>query len=198
MPHTKLYDLNGLYVVLLSLLLYLLGCMARSDIELYADPIKTRFEVCDDFYFSAIAFTIWDNIYGPRIMKIWKNENQDKLTGVPDDTLKAVANYTLTGEACRNGKLDGVETKFYCLSDKDIIATAFLFTVNYGSRSDLFSLLFVLPYSELSEWLSRHILLCEKMKAILTNNFIPHVTQLYTMVCHICVDYQCVLFLFIL
>jgi len=160
--------------------------MARSDIELYADPIKTRFEVCEDFYFSAIAFTIWDNIYGPRVMKIWKNEKQDEITGkklVPDDTLKAVANYTLTGEACRNGKLDGVETKFYCLSDKDIIATAFLFTVNYGNRSDLFSLLFVLPYSELSEWLSRHILLCEKMKAILTNNLIPHVTQLYTMVC---------------
>ena len=153
--------------------------------ELIAEPIKTRFEVHDDFYFAAIAFTILDNIYGPRVMRIWKNEKQDEKAGkklVPDETLKAVANYTLTGEACRSGKLGGVETKFYCLSDKDIIATAFLFTVNYGNRSDLFSLLFVLPYSELSEWLSRHILLCDKMKAILTNNLIPHVTQLYTLV----------------
>jgi len=156
--------------------------VARSDIELYADPINTRFEVCDDLYFSAIALTICD-IHGSRVMKVWKNEKQDETRVlVPDDTLKVVADYAFAREAYRNGEIDGVETKFYCISDKDIIATAFLFTVNYGYSSDLFSLLFMLPYSELSEWLNRHILLCEKMKAILTNNLIPHVTQLYTMV----------------
>ena len=114
------------------------------------------------------------------------NEKQNEITCkklVPDDTLKAVAYYVISGEVDRKGQLYGVETKFCCLSDKNIIATAFLFTVTYGNRSDLFSLLFVLPYSELSEWLSRHVLLCDKMKAILNNNLIPHVAQLYSMVC---------------
>jgi len=86
-------------------------------------------------------------------MRIWHNQADDR-EAISHESLTALATYTLTGEACRNGKLDGVETKLYCISDRDIIATAFLFTVYHGKRSDLFSLLFVLPYSELSEWLS--------------------------------------------
>lgn len=157
--------------------------MAKPDSGVYADPIKTQFEVEDNFYFSAIVFTIWDNIYGPRVMRIWQNQVTGKEV-TNHETLSAVATYTLTGEACRNGKLEGVETKLYCLSDKGIIATAFLFTVYHGSRSDLFSLLLVLPYSELSEWLSRHALLCEKMKDILDSNLIPHISVLYSQVCY--------------
>ena len=165
--------------------------MATSDSGIYADSIKTQFESEDDIYFSAIVFTIWDNIYGPRVMKIWQNQ----VTGrepTSYEVLHAVATYTLTGEACRNGKLDGVETKLYCLSDKGIIATAFLFTVYHGKRSDLFSLLFVLPYSELSEWLCRHVLLCDKMKDILNSNLIPHISSLYSQVCFIftCITFQ--------
>ena len=146
------------------------------------DSIKTQFESEDDIYFSAIVFTIWDNIYGPRVVKMWQNQATGRET-TSYEVLHAVATYTLTGEACRNGKLDGVETKLYCLSDKGIIATAFLFTVYHGKRSDLFSLLFVLPYSELSEWLCRHVLLCDKMKDILNSNLIPHISTLYSQVC---------------
>ena len=164
--------------------------MATADSELYADSIKTQFKKEDDFYFSAIVFTIWDNIYGPRVMRIWNNQ-ADNREAIKHESLTALATYTLTGEACRNGKLDGVETKLYCLSDKDIIATAFLFTVYHGKRSDLFSLLFVLPYSELSEWLSRHVLLCDKMKDILNSNLIPHISTLYSQVCLLI--YCCVL-----
>lgn len=163
--------------------------MAIPGSTLTADSIKTQFEEENDFYFSAILFTIWDNIYGPRVIKTWLNHRQAELTGkeLPSrETLTAVATYTLTGEACRNGKLEGVETKLYCLPDKDIIATAFLFTVYHCRRSDLYSFLLVLPYNELSEWLSRHILLCEKMKDILKSNLIPHISTLYSQVC-VCV-----------
>jgi len=167
--------------------------MAMPDSRLYADPIKTQFEIEDDFYFSAIVFTIWDNIYGPRVMKVWQNHKQAEITGKEPtsyETLAALANYTLTGEACRNGKLEGVETKLYSISDKDVIAIAFLFTINCGKHSDLFSLLFVLPYDELSEWLSRHVLLCDKMKDILESNLIPHISTLYQQVCVVCMCYM--------
>ena len=160
--------------------------MAMPHSEVYGDPIKTQLKEEDNFYFSAIVFTIWDNIYGPRVMRIWQNPVTGKEP-TSHETLSAVATYTLTGEACRNGKLEEVETKLYCLSDKGIVATAFLFTVYHGKYSDLFSLLLVLPYSELSEWLGRHILLCDKMKDILNTNLIPHITTLYAQVCTVCV-----------
>lgn len=164
--------------------------MATPHSEVYGDPIKTQLKEEDNFYFSAIVFTIWDNIYGPRVMRIWQNPVTGKEP-TSHETLSAVATYTLTGEACRNGKLEEVETKLYCLSDKGIVATAFLFTVYHGKYSDLFSLLLVLPYSELSEWLGRHILLCDKMKDILNTNLIPHITTLYAQVCTVCVCVLC-------
>ena len=172
------------------LILCLVGLiyMAVPHSKVYGDPIKSQLNNEDDFYFSAIVFTIWDNIYGPRVMRMWRNPVVTKEP-TSDETLKAVATYTLTGEACRNGKLEEVETKFYCLSDKGIVATAFLFTVYHGKYSDLFSLLLVLPYSELSQWLSRHVLLCDKMKDILNTNLIPHISTLYSQVCTV---YVCV------
>ena len=175
---TKVLSLYQRVKVLLMLCRF---SMATPVSGLYADSIKTQFEREEDFYFSAIVFTIWDNIYGPRVMKIWQNQAAGREP-ISYEALSAVATYTLTGEACRNGKLEAVETKLYCLSDKGIIATAFLFTVYHGKRSDLFSLLFVLPYSELSEWLCRHILLCDKMKDILNSNLIPHISTLYSQV----------------
>lgn len=106
------------------------------------------------------------------------------------ETLLTVANYSLNDEAGRAEKLDGIESKFFALLKYDIIASAFIFTteVNKG-RMDVFSIILILPYSEMSEFLSRHSLCEGKIQKLLQGHFIAplHKLQvwLYTYMCDV-------------
>ena len=89
------------------------------------------------------------------------------------ETLLTVANYSLNDEAGRAEKLDGIESKFFALLKYNIIASAFIFTteVNKG-RMDVFSIILILPYLEMSEFLARHSLCEGKIQKLLKDHFI--------------------------
>ena len=147
------------------------GEMAQTADEVILD--------CDS-YISAVILAVWDNVEGTRKLRTWRSShpaNKHNYT-VPKESLDFVSNHSLVAEASR--ALVDLESMFYCLSNKNIIAIAFLFSVpsSHNNYPDLFSLSIVLPLSELTEWLSRHTLLVNKMKAILKFNLIPNLTRL--------------------
>lgn len=137
-------------------------------------------------YISVMALTAWDNVVGTVFLKLWRNSRgssgEDEVTS---EAVKVVTDHALKTEMSR--EFSGVELKFYCLRNYNVVAVAFLFVVPHVTRStaksprynaEMFALTLILPLRELSEWLSRHNLLVNKMKAILEFNFIPAIRQL--------------------
>jgi len=131
-----------------------------------------------DSYISAAVLAVWDNVEGTRNLRTWRNSHPaDNHDYIRKECLDFVSKHSLVAEASR--ELVDVESMFYCLNNKNVIAIAFLFTVQSNQKySDLFSLSIVLPLNELSEWLCRHTLLVKKMKSILKFNLIPNLTRL--------------------
>lgn len=133
-------------------------------------------------YISVVALTAWDNVVGTVFLKLWRNSCSDSGEAeVTPEAVRVVTDHALKTEMSRD--LVGVESKFYCLKNYNVIAVAFLFVVPRGSRhsrysGELFALTFTLPLSEASEWLSRHSLLVAKMRAILECNLIPAIRKL--------------------
>ena len=137
-------------------------------------------------YISVVTLTAWDNIVGTVFLKLWRNSRgrsgDDEVT---PEAVKVVTDHALKTEMSR--EFSGVESKFYCLKNYNVIAVAFLFVVPHVTRStsrsprynaEMFALTLILPLCEVSEWLSRHNLLVDKMKAILEFNLIPAIRQL--------------------
>ena len=95
------------------------------------------------------------------------------MCAVSDATLLSVANYTLNDEAGRVERLEGIETKFYSLQRYDVIASAFVFAIEVvRGKTEVFSFILVLPYSEMSDYLARHSLCETRVQKLLQNYFI--------------------------
>ena len=137
-------------------------------------------------YISVVALTAWDNIVGTVFLKLWRNSHGSSgQNEVTSEAVKVVTDHALKTEMSR--EFSGVELKFYCLRNYNVVAVAFLFVVPHVTRStarsprynaEMFALTLILPLREVSEWLSRHNLLVDKMKAILEFNLIPAIRQL--------------------
>ena len=92
---------------------------------------------------------------------------------ISDSTLLSVANYTLNDEAGRVERLEGIETKFYSLKKYDVIASSFVFATEVvRGKTEVFSFILVLPYSEMSNHLARHSLCEARVQRLLQNYFI--------------------------
>ena len=92
---------------------------------------------------------------------------------ISDATLLSVANYTLNDEAGRVERLEGVETKFYSLQKYNVIASAFVFATEVvRGKTEVFSFILVLPYSEMSDYLARHSLCETRVQRLLQSYFI--------------------------
>ena len=95
------------------------------------------------------------------------------MCAVSDAPLLSVANYTLNDEAGRVERLEGIETKFYSLQKYDVIASAFVFAIEVvRGKTEVFSFILVLPYSEMSDYLARHSLCETRVQKLLQNYFI--------------------------
>jgi len=151
----------------------------------FSDDVSTEF--FDDLfgchsYISVIALTAWNNIVGTVFLKIWRNSRgQTGQDEVSSEAIKAVSDHALKTEMSRD--FVGVESKFYCLANHNVVAVAFLFVVSRPNRparygGEIFSLTLILPLCEMSEWLDRHNLLVDKMRDILEFNLIPAISNL--------------------
>lgn len=92
---------------------------------------------------------------------------------VPDDILLTIANFTLNDEAGRVEKLEGIETKFYCLQKYDVIASVSVFSIEVlRGKPEVFSFILILPLSEMSEYLPRHPVCESKVQRLLKDHLI--------------------------
>ena len=90
-----------------------------------------------------------------------------------DSTLLTIANFTLNDEAGRVEKLDGIETKFYCLKKYEVIASVSVFAIEvFKGKLEVFSFILILPYSEMTEFLPRHSICESKLQRLLKEYFI--------------------------
>ena len=92
-----------------------------------------------------------------------------------------MVNFTLNDEAGRVEKLDGIETKFYCLKKYDVIASVSVFAIEvFKGKFEVFSFILILPYAEMNEFLSRHSICESKVQRLLKDYLI---SPLKDMVC---------------
>ena len=97
----------------------------------------------------------------------------DSSKTVPDDILLTIANFTLNDEAGRVEKLDGIETKFYCLKRYEVIASVSVFSIEVSrGKAEVFSFILILPMSEMSEFLPRHPVCESKVQRLLRDHLI--------------------------
>lgn len=128
-------------------------------------------------YFHLILFSTWDHVLGPRIIRLWGN-NDPKRGGtesalvLEDDLIRVVATYSIdvTGEleGC-----DRIVEKFFVLHQRSVVVSAFLiYVASPANPKDIktFSLSFLLPYSELSEWLARRTFMENACRRIISRN----------------------------
>lgn len=65
-------------------------------------------------------------------------------------------------------KLDGIETKFYCLKKYNVIASVSVFSIEASrGKFEVFSFILILPYSEIAEFLPRHPVCESKVQRLL-------------------------------
>ena len=96
-----------------------------------------------------------------------------KSSGITDSTLLKIVNFTLNDEAGRVEKLDGIETKFYCLKKYDIIASVSVFAIEvFRGKCEVFSFILILPYLEMAEFLPRHSICESKLQRLLKEHMI--------------------------
>lgn len=94
-------------------------------------------------------------------------------SGITDNTLLTIANFTLNDEAGRVEKLDGIETKFYCLKKYDVIASVSVFAIEvFRGKCEVFSFILILPYLEMAEFLPRHSICESKLQRLLKEHMI--------------------------
>ena len=115
---------------------------------------------------------------------------EDTLTSsqeLTDVTILSVANYTLNDEAGRAEEITGIESKFYSLSKYQLIAYASIFTIELvRGRTEVFSLLFLLPIGESSEFLARFTLCEVSVHKLLQEFFLGPLRESQVCVC-VCV-----------
>ena len=91
-----------------------------------------------------------------------------KSDAISDSTLLTIANFTLNDEAGRVEKLEGIETKFYCLKKYEVIASVSIFAVEvFKGKFEVFSFILILPYVEMAEFLPRHSICESKLQRLL-------------------------------
>ena len=101
-----------------------------------------------------------------------------------DSILLSVANYSLNDEAARTESIKGIESKFYSLPRFNIIAFASIFTIEITkTKTEVFSFVLVLPYSETSEFLSRYKLCEVGVQKLLQDWFIRPLNDLQVGLC---------------
>uniref|UniRef100_A0A1X7TAD3 Uncharacterized protein n=1 Tax=Amphimedon queenslandica TaxID=400682 RepID=A0A1X7TAD3_AMPQE len=89
------------------------------------------------------------------------------------DQLILISSYVIKDEACREDKINGIETKFYALEKFDLIASSFIFRAPLrGGKMALFAFYVTLPYKELAEFMPRYSLCEDKIRSILKKQII--------------------------
>ncbi len=105
-------------------------------------------------------------------------------SSITDPVLVTIANFTLNDEAGRVEKLDGIETKFYCLKKYEVIASVSVFAIEVlKGKFEVFSFILILPYSEVTEFLPRHSICESKVQRLLKEYLILPLRDIVSSVC---------------
>jgi hypothetical protein len=168
-----------------------MAARSRSDSPpLQRNPLK------NNNYFDLIVFSTWDNVLGPRILREWGKDPPDDHSGFlqkPDD-LRLIATYSIDVAEENETEADSICEKFFVLGEKSIMISTFLIRVECkGQDVKVFALSFVLPVSELEEWLHRRNFMENSCKRIISKNLMPNLKEELNQRNHNSLDYSVVL-----
>lgn len=110
----------------------------------------------DHSIISAVMFSYWDNILGPRLYHVWCT---DSFSIPSNSILMYVCGQVLNGEICRDPMDSQIDYKFYNMPDKGIIVMTFVFSAKGRFGQGVHSVSFIIPNSETKYYLEIHELL---------------------------------------
>ncbi|XP_066298580.1 guanine nucleotide exchange factor C9orf72-like [Branchiostoma lanceolatum] len=130
-------------------------------------PPESNIPDTENSIIQAVVLSVWDNILGPRTQHVWRTQCQEPS---PTGIVPYISNHTLSGEICRCGEEEtagSVDSKFYILPDKNIIASSFIFTGKAKAGSSVYALSVILPSSKLKLYLPWHDLCGARLTKII-------------------------------
>ena len=150
-------------------------------------PLPGRKPLKYNHYFDLITFSTWDNVLGPRIIRQWCKESSsvDKADFLRDpEDLRSIATYSIDVAEETVTDADNISEKFFVLGETSIMISTFLIRIDNGHNDiKVFALSFILPTSELDEWLSRRTFMENSCKRIIHKNLM---TNLKEEIYHVC------------
>ena len=105
-----------------------------------------------------IKFAKWDNLCGPKVNKVWRSESTESVQDL--DSLVYISNHILNGEVWRLTDEDWIELKFYIFPKFNLLTLSAIFL----NTSDVYSLSFLFPFSQLSLYTPLHSTFCYIIK----------------------------------
>ncbi|KAI6649565.1 hypothetical protein LOD99_6731 [Oopsacas minuta] len=142
---------------------------------------STLFQKDVDHFFSVIKFAKWDNLCGPKVLKVWRSEISTELVH-DSDSLIYISNHILNGEVWRLTTEESIELKFYIFPKFNLITLSAIFL----QMSDVYSLSFLFPLSQLSLYTPLHSTFCDIIRDRFAINPIGNrVTGMYQLLLHI-------------
>lgn len=129
----------------------------------YEDPKKTvntsfLFEEYLSNFLTLIKFAKWDNLCGPKVIKVWRSESSESVQD--SDSLVYISNHILNGEVWRLTDKDWIELKFYIFPKFNLLTLSAIFL----NTSDVYSISFLFPFSQLSLYTRLHSTFCDIIK----------------------------------
>ena len=110
-----------------------------------------------DHFLSIIKFAKWDNLCGPKVIKVWRSEVAPVESVHDSDSLVYISNHILNGEVWRLTQEEWIELKLYIFPKFNLITLSAIFLM----MSDVYSLSFLFPLSELAHYSPLHSTFCQ-------------------------------------
>ena len=109
-------------------------------------------------FLTLIKFAKWDNLCGPKVIKVWRSEASESVHD--SDSLVYISNHILNGEVWRLTEDEWIELKFYIFPKFNLLTLSAIFL----NTSDVYSLSFLFPFSQLSLYTPLHSTFCDIIK----------------------------------
>ena len=127
-----------------------------SGADKHSSGLDAIFEKDINHFLSIIKFAKWDNLCGPKVIKVWRPEVSPVGSLHNSDNLVYISNHILNGEVWRLTQEEWIELKLYIFPKFSLIALSVIFLM----MSDVYSLSFLFPLSELPRYSPLHSTFC--------------------------------------
>lgn len=137
--------------------------MAAGDVPKFDEKQRLEVHVSQlggPAFFSIVLLTVWDNVIGPRIQRVWRPSETEAAS---HDTLYLIADRTLKGEmGCWDlqdrAASEKVKAKFYMMHELNWALVSYTFVAQYSKDPAIYAMSFGFPLDRANEYMAmRHV-----------------------------------------